>query len=153
MHGFADQSGMTLWTQTDRAARIVVEFHPEADAKAVRRVEASTRAEDDFVAHLRLAGLTPGTRYAYRVLVDGRRERAGGFATQPLWQFRAEPPELALAFGSCNYLNDDYSRPGAPWGGDYGIFDAIAAAKPDAHALARRQRLLPRAGVDVASRA
>jgi len=132
MHGFADQSGMTLWTQTDRAARIAVEFHPDADPKAVRKVEATARADDDFVTHLRLSGLSPGTRYAYRVLVDGHRIRAGAFATQRLWQFREEPPEIALAFGSCAYLNDDLSRPGQPWGGDYGIFDAIAAARPDA---------------------
>lgn len=132
MHGFADQSGITLWTQVDRAARIAVEFHPEADPKAVRKVEATARADDDFVTHLRLSGLSPGTRYAYRVVVDGHRSRAGAFATQRLWQFREEPPEIALAFGSCAYLNDDLSRPGQPWGGDYGIFDAIAAARPDA---------------------
>ena len=51
--------------------------------------------------------------------------------TQPLWQYRAHPPEVAVAFGSCAYLNDRVSRPGPPWGGDYGIFDAIAARAPD----------------------
>jgi alkaline phosphatase D len=131
MHGFADQSGMTLWTQTERAARIVVEVFPEGDERALRRVEGQARAEDDFVAQLRLAGLRPGTRYAYRLLVDGRREHAGSFATQRFWQFREEPPEIALAFGSCAYVNDDYSRPGPPYGGDFGIFDSIAAARPD----------------------
>ena len=132
MHGFADQSGITLWTQADRAARMVAEFHPEADPAAVRRVERTARAEDDFVAHLRLADLTPGTRYRYRLLVDGKLQRTGAFATQPQWQFRGEPPEIALAFGSCAYVGDRYSRPGAPWGGEYAIFDAIAAARPDA---------------------
>jgi alkaline phosphatase D len=131
MHGFADQAGMTLWTQLDRAARVTVEFHPEGDERSVRRVEAAVRADDDFVAQLRMGGLRPGTRYAYRVLVDGRRERTGTFATQRLWQFREEPPDLAVAFGSCAYVNDEFSRPGGPWGGDYGIFDSIAAARPD----------------------
>jgi alkaline phosphatase D len=131
MHGFADQSGMTLWTQTDRAARIVVEVHAVAEPRAVSRFEASARAEDDFVAHVRLAQLAPGTRYGYRVLVDGRPAHSGTFATQPLWQFRTEPPDVALAFGSCAYVNDDYSRPGTAWGGEYGIFDAIAATRPD----------------------
>jgi alkaline phosphatase D len=131
MHGFADQAGMTLWTQSDRAARITVEFHPEGDERSVRRVEGSARADDDYVTQLRMSGLKPGTRYAYRVLVDGRRERTGTFATQRLWQFREEPPDLALAFGSCAYVNDDFSRPGGPWGGDFGIFDSIAAARPD----------------------
>ena len=110
MHGFADQSGITLWTQADRAARIVVDVHPVDDPRATRRVETAARAEEDFVAPLRLANLKPGTRYAYRILVDGRPAHSSTFATQPLWQFRADPPELALAFGSCAYVNDEFSR-------------------------------------------
>jgi alkaline phosphatase D len=132
MHGFADQASMTLWAQTQAPARVSVEFHPESDPKAVRVVEAATRAESDHVAHLRLARLEPGTRYVYRVRVDGRLEGPSGtFRTQPLWQWRAEPPAVTIAFGSCAYINDAFSRPGAPWGGDFGIFDAIAARSPD----------------------
>jgi alkaline phosphatase D len=132
MHGFADMSGMTLWLQTERAARIAVELHPEGEPAKRRRVEGATRAEDDFALHVRLTGLDPGTRYRYQVLVDGRPAgEPGSFATQPLWQYRTDPPELAVAFGSCAYLNDRFSRPGPPWGGDYGIFDAIAARAPD----------------------
>ena len=132
MHGFVDMAAMTLWLQTERAAKVAVDLHPEGDAAKRRRVEGATRAEDDFALHLRLAGLEPGTRYRYQVLVDGRPSgEPGTFATQPLWQYRTDPPELAVAFGSCAYLNDRFSRPGPPWGGDYGIFDAIAARAPD----------------------
>ena len=132
MHGFADQTSMRLWLQTERASRVAVELRPASDAAKPRRVESATRAEDDFVAQVRLTGLEPGTRYHYQLLVDGRASGPpGSFATQPLWQYRTEPPELAVAFGSCAYLNDRFSRPGAPWGGDYAIFDAIAARSPD----------------------
>jgi alkaline phosphatase D len=132
MHGFADQSSMTLWVQTERAARVTVELHPEADPGRRRRVEGATRADDDFALALRLAGLEPGTRYRYMVLVDGKpAAEAGRFATQPLWQYRADPPDFAVAFGSCHYLNDRYDRPGPQWGAEYGIFDAIAAQSPD----------------------
>jgi alkaline phosphatase D len=132
MHGFADMTSMTLWAQTGQAARVAAELHPEGAPGAIRRFEGATRAEDDFVAHLRLAGLDPGTRYRYTVFVDGRPgAEPGTFATQPLWQFRTEPPELAIAFGSCFYVNDRFDRPGAPWGGDYRVFDAIAAKSPD----------------------
>jgi alkaline phosphatase D len=131
MHGFIDQSSMTLWIQTERAARVAVELHADGAAER-RRVEGATRAEDDFALNLRLAGLEPGTRYRYRVLVDGKpAEDAGAFTTQPLWQFRTDPPEFAVAVGSCAYLSDRFSRPGRPWGADYGIFDAIAAQAPD----------------------
>ena len=132
LHGFADMSSMTLWVQTDRAARVVVELNPEADPGKRRRVEGTTRAEDDFAIALRLAGLDPGTRYRYTVAVDGKSAaEPGRFATQPLWQFRGDPPALAVAFGSCFYLNDRFDRPGPPWGADYQILDAIAAQSPD----------------------
>jgi alkaline phosphatase D len=132
MHGFADMAAMTLWLQTERAAKVAVDLHPEGDVAKRRRVEGATRAEDDFTLHLRLAGLDPGTRYRYQVLVDGRPAgEPGTFATQPLWQYRTEPPELAVAFGSCAYLNDRFSRPGPPWGGDFGIYDVIAGRAPD----------------------
>jgi alkaline phosphatase D len=66
------------------------------------------------------------------VSVDGTEAAEGGFRTRPLWQYRTDPPEATLAFGSCSYLNDRFDRPGTPWGGEYGIFDAIAAKHPDA---------------------
>jgi alkaline phosphatase D len=132
MHGFADMATMTLWVQTERAARVAVDLAAESEPAKRRRVEGATRAEDDFALGLRLSGLEPGTRYRYQVLVDGKPAgEPGTFATQPLWQYRTDPPELAVAFGSCAYLNDRFSRPGPPWGGDYGIFDAIAARAPD----------------------
>jgi alkaline phosphatase D len=133
MHGFADMASITLWVQTDWAARITVEFYPEAEPAAVRRVEGETRAADDFVAHLRLAGLAPGTAYGYRVLRDGAPAPVspGQFKTQPLWQFRTDPPAFSVAFGSCAHLQDAYERPGSTWGADYRTYDAIAAAAPD----------------------
>jgi len=131
MHGFADQSSITLWAQTPAPARVGIEYHPEGAAAQVARVEREARATDDFVVHLRLARLTPGTRYQYRVLVDGAPVRSGSFATQPQWQFRTDPPEVSLAFGACAYLHDGFSRPGKPWSGELQIFDAIAAKRPD----------------------
>ena len=62
MHGFIDQSSMTLWVQTERAARVAVDLHPESAPAKRRRYEGAARAEDDFALRLRLAGLEPGTR-------------------------------------------------------------------------------------------
>jgi alkaline phosphatase D len=133
MHGFADMSSITLWAQTDGPARLEVEFHPESDPGTVRRVAAETGAAHDYVAHLRLVDLTPGTVYVYRVLRDGQAVPLppGRFRTQPLWQFRGDPPEFSVAFGSCANLKDAYERPGSTWGSDYRIYDAIAARSPD----------------------
>ena len=45
MHGFADMANMTLWLQTERAARVAVELHADGEATKRRRVEGATRAE------------------------------------------------------------------------------------------------------------
>jgi len=131
MHGFADMASMTLWAQTDREAQLEVELAREGASDAPQRIAARTTAGADHVAHLRLANLQPATAYRYRVFVDGSPARDGHFRTQPFWPFRSEPPDFAVAVGSCAYINDPFSRPGAPWGGDYRIFDAIAAKAPD----------------------
>jgi alkaline phosphatase D len=132
MHGFADQSSMTLWVQTERAARVTVDLAPESDPGKRLRVEGATQAANDFAAALRLAGLDPGTRYRYTVLLDGKpAAEPGRFATQALWQFRTDPPTFTVAFGSCFYVNDRFDRPGPPWGAEFGILDAIAARAPD----------------------
>ena len=87
MHGFADMATMTLWVQTERAARVAVDLAAESEPGKRRRFEGATRAEEDFVLHLRLAGLDHGTRYRYQLLVDGKPAgEPGAFATQPLWQ-------------------------------------------------------------------
>jgi alkaline phosphatase D len=133
MHGFADMASITLWAQTDRPARLEVEFHPENDPGTLRRVAAETRAADDFVVHLRLANLAPGTVYAYRMMRDGSPAplSPGRFKTQPLWQFRGDPPDFSVAFGSCAHLHDEFERPGSTWGTDYRTYDAVAAKSPD----------------------
>ena len=54
------------------------------------------------------------------------------FQTQPLWQWRTDPPTFRFAVGSCTYVNEPKSdRPGTPYGGGYEIFTALAAQKPD----------------------
>lgn len=85
-----------------------------------------------------LGGLEPGTAYRYQVLVDGEAAVEGfdaellTFTTQPLWQYRFDPPDFTLAVGSCVFINEPrYDRPGRPYGGGYGIFGAIADADPD----------------------
>ena len=41
-------------------------------------------------------------------------------------------PDFRLATGSCTYINEpELDRPGKPYGGDYQIFDAMVAQKPD----------------------
>ena len=83
---------------------------------------------------LRLANLEPGTRYRYRVPADGEPTGlSGDFRTQPLREWRTDPPDASIAIGSCAYVNDGrFDRPGTPFGASFEIFDVIADQWPDA---------------------
>ena len=76
-----------------------------------------------------LSNLAPGTRYSYYI-GDDRGESVSDtlfVETQPLWQYRTDPPELNFLVGSCTYVNEPaYDRPGKPYGGGYGIFDTMS---------------------------
>ncbi|MFM8839292.1 MAG: alkaline phosphatase D family protein, partial [Bacteroidota bacterium] len=57
----------------------------------------------------------------------------GEFSTQPHWLHRYPAPDFTIAMGSCSYINDPaYDRPSPSYGGDYQVFDRIAALQPSA---------------------
>lgn len=137
MHGFADQASFSLWLQGRQAAQLDVGWSA-VDAPAARpgSLRVTLEAREDWATVARLADLEPGTRYRYAVRpwnqTGGTPLAEGTFTTQALWQWRAEPPAVRLAAGACCYLNDGrFDRPGLPWGGGEGVFDAIVAQQPD----------------------
>jgi alkaline phosphatase D len=133
MAGPPDLRSVGLWLQADGATRARIEAWPVDRPLKKQQVEARLQADTQFSAVLRLANLEPGTRYAYRVLLDGRP--AGDtlqFSTQPLWQWRRDAPDFTLLAGSCAYGNEAaYDRPGPPYGGRQEIFDRMAREGPD----------------------
>lgn len=134
MAGPTAMRAATVWVQGKSPGRARLALWPNGKP-GERRLSApvTLAAESDFAAHLPLAGLEPGVRYDYRVLIDGKP--TGGvfsLATQTLWQWRADPPDFKVLLGSCVYVNEAaYDRPGKPYGGDSAIFETMAAAKPD----------------------
>lgn len=130
MHGYADLTSATLWIQTDADATVVVAWRPDGEA-AERRIELPAAAGSDHVVVARLTGMKPGAAADYRVEAGGER-RAGRIRAQPYWSTPADAPELTIAIGSCFFLADaDPLWPGRDYGAGFGIFDAIAAQKPD----------------------
>ena len=96
-----------------------------------RSVELAAVAASDNVVVARLTGLAPGSRAGYRVEAGGLA-REGTVRAQPWWSRAADAPPITLAIGSCFFLADADPRWGkSDYGGEYGIFDAIAAAQPD----------------------
>ena len=141
------QRGATVWVQTDRPAVVAVQYSMTQTAdgsppprRALSRATRAIETAPDGTAAVTVFGLEPGATYAYDVILDGQpieRPYPTVIRTQPLWQWRTDPPETTIAFGSCFYDNDaPYDRPGDPYGGSTAIFESIrtaaGGAAPDA---------------------
>lgn len=136
MVGYSEMTGVQLWVQTTRSAAVRIKYWPVGNVKRSRTTDPFvTRSERAFVAHVPIDGLTPGTRYEYQLLIDGKtvsRPYPLQFQTQALWQWRTDPPAFSVAIGSCLYVNEaEVDRPGKPYGSDERILGTITSAKPD----------------------
>jgi len=144
MVGYGTHREVQLWVQTTQAARVQIRYWsaeapdspaviPDPDTSMTPAQQ--TTAADEHIARFTLSKLEPGNTYAYRLFINGQhveRPYPLRFQTQPLWQWRTDPPKITMAIGSCTYINDPaYDRPGDPYGGDYQIFQSIAAKNPD----------------------
>ncbi len=137
MNGYATQRATVIWLQTRGADTVRIRYwwtnHPKDSARLTDPV--ITRKTDDFTAHIPVTHLEPGRKYFYEVLVNGRKvalPHPPVFQTQPLWQWRTDPPEFSVALGSCFYVNDPpYDRPGNAYGGNVEILQSIAGKHPD----------------------
>lgn len=135
MAGHTTMRSTTIWAQFDEACLIALQCHDESgELVAESKAEAAT-VETAYSVKIELFNLEPGKTYRYRLLVDGalvESDREFTFQTQPLWQFRTDPPTIKLVLGSCAYINEPaYDRPGKPYGGGYEIFESMANASPD----------------------
>lgn len=135
MNGYSLHREVAVWVQVSATARVQVRYWNEA-APAVKTTTASVEATPDeaYAVHVVVDGLEPGQTYGYEVLVNGLespRPYPLRFTTQPLWQWRTDPPAFTFAVGSCAYVNEPaYDRPGTPYGKDPAIFRSIAALQP-----------------------
>ncbi len=133
---------IVVWVQTDAPAEVALTYVAVANdstqlvgQERVGLAPVQTSALSN-TASVRVFGLEPGWTYTYSLTVDGQELDLNvptQFTTQSLWQWRTEPPEFTLAFGSCFYDNQpEYDRPGNAYGGSTDIFEAIRAKQPDA---------------------
>jgi alkaline phosphatase D len=132
MAGQVTMRTASIWLQADGPGTAQIEYwNAEAPKAKQRSAKVQLRETTDFTAAFQLVALDPGARYEYRVLLDGTPVAIDGHLfvrTQPLWKWRADPPELRVFLGSCSYVNGPpFDRPGNPYGGDYFIFETIAA--------------------------
>ncbi|MFN0216631.1 MAG: alkaline phosphatase D family protein [Saprospiraceae bacterium] len=136
MLGYVELREVLIWVQTKSFASVQVEYWVEGNPDQKWRTDlVHTNKASAFTAKCIAEQLEPGTRYEYRVEINGDSvllTYPTRFKTQDLWQWRVDPPAFTLATGSCAYVNEtEYDRPGKPYGSNYQTFIHIANQKPD----------------------
>lgn len=98
MLGDVRPDGAAVWLRTLRPA--VVEVRVTVDGQEQSFGPVASTDQTDLSAVVRVTGLQPGTRYPYRVLVDGKPinvAAAGTLVTAPV----AGTGKVRIVFGSC----------------------------------------------------
>ena len=150
MLGYASMAEVLILVQTDEPAEVRIDYWPEGQPSQRFWTDTiRTEKRTGFVARCLADQVKAGTRYAYRVYIDGMpvdpefREgyREGTiplhFETPRNWRFREEGHaifDFSVGFGSCAYINEEggYDRlNGRPYGDAYQIFEKIYEVDPD----------------------
>lgn len=130
-----------LWVQLTRPGGVQIEYWIKGNPKRRWRTPVVLTAGPDHLAELVADSVEPGRKYSYRLWAATMEEERLRvlprpypleFQTQTLWQWRADPPDFRVAFGSGTYVRDSlYDRPDQAFGSQYGVFSAINHHQPD----------------------
>lgn len=136
--GYAEMREAQVWIQLDGAGEVYAKYDDLSTTKkeTFKTDVVETNKFKAFTAKLNFDQIEPGRKYRYSIYVDGVEQKFSyplEFETEPLWDYRTEPPTFTMALGSCAYINEEeYDRPGKPYGGDYQIFESIQSKSPNA---------------------
>lgn len=127
MIGHTTMRSSSIWVQTESQSDLYVECI-DANGNVVTSRVISTDPNNANTATIEVGGLEPETYYQAVIKSNGVAVcDAIDINTQTLWDYRMPPPEFSIIAGSCTFVNDSlYDRPGKPYGGEYGIFEAMA---------------------------
>lgn len=136
MLGYVEMQEANLWIQTKRPVPFEIKYWPTgADSTFRYTYMDSTSAQESNTAHIKLENLEYGTTYKYELYLEGSKaslDYKTEFTTQALWQWRNPAPDFSIAMGSCMYINDEqFDRPGDPYGTDTEILTKINEQNPD----------------------
>jgi alkaline phosphatase D len=143
MLGYSEKREVMVWVQTKKSAKVQIRYWDKGQVSGEQPASkiwkttdpVVTLKENDFIAHIPVGELEPGTKYDYEVLINKDpidHNYPFTFQTQSLWEWRTDPQDFYAAFGSCAYVNEPvYDRPGTPYGSQYEIFEAIADKNPN----------------------
>jgi alkaline phosphatase D len=136
MLGYIDMKEALLWAQTTEAATVQFEYWPtDQPAEKHKTNTVNTEKKSGFTAKCIADEVEPGIAYTYQLYINRQKVTLPyptTFKTQSLWQWRTDPPAFAVAVGSCNYINEQqYDRPGQPYGSEHQIYATIYNQHPD----------------------
>lgn len=136
MLGYSEMREVAIWVQTKKPAKVKIKYWDKSNtSKKYETDEVETLKEKACTATIIADEVEPGKKYSYEVYIDGNSIKVNyplEFQTLKLWQWRGDPPELSFAIGSCAYVNEEqYDRPGKPYGGDYEIYKSIFSKRPE----------------------
>jgi alkaline phosphatase D len=135
MPGATQANGTSIWLQCKEPCSAQLAYWPaNGPGPESFTTTFSSTADSGHCLLFRLAGLSPGTTYAYRVITNGKEVATGPlfFRTQPAWP-EDQPLTVRFATGSCAYLSEGGDGPAYTDVDecDTGIFDRIAENRPD----------------------
>jgi alkaline phosphatase D len=136
MVGYSSMREVPVWVQLKAPALVKIAYWPKDSLRNISfSREIHLNYEDQLIGVLTADRVEPGTKYHYALYINGHRlefPHELSFQTQSLWQWRTNPPDFTFAAGSCFYVNEDqFDRPGKPYGGEYEIMLNIHTAAPD----------------------
>lgn len=136
MVGAAQMREVVLWAQTTLPATVqFVYWDSLAPGRRYTTEVVRTKSASAHVAKVVADSVRPGRTYGYELKINSvvvARPYPLRFATPALWQWRTDPPTVRIAVASCFYVNEpEFDRPGAPYGGEYDILNAVHQARPD----------------------
>lgn len=99
MLGTVTPDGVRVWLRTLRPAKVEVRLTVDGIEKTYGPVESTP--ETDLTAVVPVTGLKPGTRYPYRVFVDGKSINIPGHAAITPSPRTDAPGKVRIVFGSC----------------------------------------------------
>jgi alkaline phosphatase D len=122
-----------VWVEVSPDVRSVsLQYNKKSNPKEIKTILYKGELGNEFnPVQFTIGGLDFNTAYEYKISLNGKlSNKAGGFTTKDLWQWRKPAPDFSFLTSSCAYFNQpEYDRPGKPYGGDSSIFESMAREK------------------------
>ena len=136
MVGYCEMKEAMIWLQTTKDALVRIDYFA-IDTPNDKFSSEAQKSENSngFTNHIVLNKLQPGKQYHYDLFLDGKKvvlPYETSFSSKKLWLWREDAPDFTIAFGSCNYINEEVvDRPGKGYGSGYQIYESIHNKKPN----------------------